>query len=71
VTTGGTPERFASGCVYGEIERVLWAGAGLTLEYMGYEFEEPFVAYGVPRVSEAEREAYLAAWQQRVLATPP
>jgi NAD(P)H dehydrogenase (quinone) len=68
VTTGGTPARFAADGVYGEIERVLWPVRRLTLEYMGYEVEEPFVAYGAPRVSAAERESYLAAWRQRVLA---
>jgi NAD(P)H dehydrogenase (quinone) len=68
VTTGGTPARFAADGVYGEIERVLWPVRRLTLEYMGYEVEEPFVAYGVPRVGDTEREAYLAAWRQRVLA---
>ena len=68
VTTGGTPERFAADGVYGEIERVLWPVRRLTLEYMGYEVDEPFVAYGVPRVGDAERETYLAAWRQRVLA---
>ena len=68
VTTGGTPARFAADGVYGEIERVLWPVRRLTLEYMGYEVEAPFVAYGVPRVGDAERENYLAAWRQRVLA---
>ena len=68
VTTGGTPARFAADGVYGEIERVLWPVRRLTLEYMGYEVEEPFVAYGVPRIGDAEREAYLAAWRRRVLA---
>jgi NAD(P)H dehydrogenase (quinone) len=68
VTTGGTPARFAADGVYGEIERVLWPVRRLTLEYMGYEVEEPFVAYGVPRVGDTERESYLAGWRQRVLA---
>lgn len=68
VTTGGTPARFAADGVYGEIERVLWPVRRLTLEYIGYEVEEPFVAYGVPRVGDAERESCLAAWRQRVLA---
>jgi NAD(P)H dehydrogenase (quinone) len=68
VTTGGTPARFAPDGVYGEIERVLWPVRRLTLEYMGYTVEEPFVAYAAPRVSDAEREEYLAAWRQRVLA---
>jgi NAD(P)H dehydrogenase (quinone) len=68
VTTGGTPARFAADGVYGEIERVLWPVRRLTLEYVGFEVEEPFIAYGVPRVGDAERESYLAAWRQRVLA---
>jgi NAD(P)H dehydrogenase (quinone) len=68
VTTGGTPARFGPDGVYGEIDRVLWPVRRLTLEYMGYEVDEPFVAYGVPRVGDAERETYLAAWRQRVLA---
>jgi NAD(P)H dehydrogenase (quinone) len=68
VTTGGTPARFAPDGVYGEIERVLWPVRRLTLEYMGYAVEEPFVAYAAPRVDDAEREGYLAAWRQRVLA---
>jgi NAD(P)H dehydrogenase (quinone) len=69
VTTGGTPARFAADGVYGEIDRVLWPVRRLTLEYMGYEVEEPFVSYAAPRVTDAEREACLAAWRQRVLAS--
>jgi NAD(P)H dehydrogenase (quinone) len=68
VTTGGTPARFAPDGVYGEIERVLWPVRRLTLEYMGYEVDEPFVAYAAPRIGEAERKTYLATWRQRVLA---
>ncbi len=29
---------------------------------------EPFVAYAAPRVDEAARKAYLAAWRERVAA---
>lgn len=68
VTTGGTPARFAPDGVYGEIGGVLRSVEKLTLQYMGYEIEEPFVAYAAPRVSDGERAAYLTAWSARVLA---
>lgn len=67
VTTGGTPERFSSTGVYGEIERVLYPVERLLLQYMGFDVEPPFVAYAAPRVGDAERQAYLAAWEARVL----
>ena len=69
VTTGGTLERFRPEDVYGNIEQVLWPVRRLVLEYMGYEVEEPFVSYGVPRVDAARREAYLDAWRERILAS--
>lgn len=69
VTTGGTPARFAPDGVYGEIGRVLWPVERLTLEYMGYAVEPPFVAYAAPRIEAAERAGYLAAWGEQVLAT--
>ena len=34
---------------------------------MGFEVVPPFVAYAAPRVSDAERQAYLEAWEARVL----
>ncbi|WP_137392248.1 NAD(P)H-dependent oxidoreductase [Rhodoligotrophos defluvii] len=68
VTTGGTTERFGPTGVYGEIDRVLWPVQRLTLQYMGYEVEEPFVAYGTPRVGDEGRAAYLDAFAARVLA---
>lgn len=69
MTTGGTPARFGLGAPYGELERqVLWQIQHLGLEYMGYEVEEPFVAYGAPRVDDAGRAAYLDELERRVLA---
>ena len=60
MTTGGTEPRFGVGAVYGELERqVLWQAQHLTLEYMGYALEPPFVAYGTPRVPPETRAAYL------------
>jgi NAD(P)H dehydrogenase (quinone) len=68
VTTGGTPARFAPDGVYGEIDRVLWPVERLTLAYMGYAVEPPFVAYAAPRVEPGERAAYLTQWRERVVA---
>lgn len=69
MTTGGTTARFGAGAVYGELERqVLWQIQHLGLEYMGYEVEPPFVAYGAPRVDDAGRAAYLDDLERRVLA---
>jgi NAD(P)H dehydrogenase (quinone) len=67
VTTGGTPERFSDGGVYGEIERVLYPVERLLLQYMGYEVVPPFIAYAAPRVGDAERRAYLDAWEEKLL----
>lgn len=68
VTTGGTPQRFSSEGVYGEIERVLYPVERLLLQYMGFEVLPPFVAYAAPRVSDAERQAYLRAWEAVLLS---
>ena len=69
VTTGGPQQRFRPEDVYGDIEQVLWPVRRLVLEYMGYEVEQPFVSYAAPRVTAEVREAYLAAWRERVLAS--
>jgi NAD(P)H dehydrogenase (quinone) len=67
LTTGGTAARFGPDAVYGEVDRVLWQVQHLTLEYMGYKIEEPFIAYGTPRAGDGERAAYLDAFEARVL----
>lgn len=66
VTTGGTLERFSDGGVYGPIEKVLWPLQRLTLEYMGMQVFEPFVAYGAPRVGDDIRAGYLRDWRSRI-----
>ncbi|MDQ6437451.1 NAD(P)H-dependent oxidoreductase [Mesorhizobium sp. LHD-90] len=69
MTSGGTLARFGVGAPYGELERqVLWQIQHLGLEYMGYELEPPFVAYGAPRTDDAGRAAYLDELEKHVLA---
>lgn len=66
VTAGGTRERFGPGTPYGELDRVLWQPQHLTLEYMGYTVEEPFMSYGAPRVDDAVRQEYMAQLADRL-----
>jgi NAD(P)H dehydrogenase (quinone) len=64
VTTGGTPARFAEGGAYGPIGPILMPIHKLVLEYMGFDVAPAYVAHGVPRSGNAEREAHLAAFAQ-------
>lgn len=66
LSTGGTRERFSREGVYGDIDQVMWPTRRLALEYMGLEVEPPYVCYAAPRVSQAEREAYLSGWGEAV-----
>lgn len=60
VTTGGTPERFSDEGVYGPIGPLLMPVRRLALEYMGFEVEDPCVAYAVSRYDAATRDSYIA-----------
>ena len=62
VTTGGTPERFSEGGVYGPIGPILEPVNRGVFEYLGMAALPPFVAYAAPRVEDAERHRYLADW---------
>ena len=46
---------------------MLWQIQHLGLEYMGYELEKPFVAYGAPRTDDEGRAAYLAELERMVV----
>ena len=71
VTTGGTPERFSDSGVYGPIEGVLAPVQKSIFGYMGMQTLPPFIAYAAPRVDDAARAAYLAAWRNRVITALP
>ena len=66
MSTGGTTERFSRDGVYGDIDQVMWPTRRLALEYMGLDVEPPFVCYAAPRVTQAERRAYLLGWADAV-----
>jgi NAD(P)H dehydrogenase (quinone) len=62
LSTGGTPERFSPGGVYGPIEQLLYPHQRTMLEYLGLQVAPPFVAYAAPRVGQAAREDCLRQW---------
>ena len=66
IGTGGTTERFSQGGTYGEIGTVLHGVQHCMLAYLGLTVLDPFVAYAAPRVDDAQRQAYLDAWQSRL-----
>lgn len=68
LTTGGTPERFSEGGVYGPIENLLYPHRRTMLEYLGLNVEPSFVAYASPRVGQQEREKYLRDWSGQLAA---
>ncbi|WP_347312794.1 NAD(P)H-dependent oxidoreductase [Defluviimonas sp. SAOS-178_SWC] len=68
VTTGGTPQRFSEGGVFGPIGPILMPIRRLALEYMGYKVAEPVVAYGVPRKNAEDRQADLDALADAALS---
>jgi len=67
ISTGGTPARFTDEGPYGPMDKVLWASHHLILGYMGFEREEPFIAYAAPRVGDERRAAYKEEFAQKVL----
>src|ERR1700730_9570840 len=68
LTTGGTAQRFSAGGSYGEMRHVLHSVQRCTLEYLGLEAMEPFVAYAAPRVDPMMRAEYLRESEARLLA---
>jgi NAD(P)H dehydrogenase (quinone) len=68
LTTGGTAQRFSAGGSYGEMRHVLHSVQRCTLEYLGLETMEPFVAYAAPRVDLIMRAEYLREFEARLLA---
>jgi NAD(P)H dehydrogenase (quinone) len=65
-TTGTSADTYAPDGIDGDLLTVLWPLHNGLLRYCGFDVLPPFVAYMPGRVSLAEREAYLAAYRQRL-----
>jgi len=66
LTTGGPPEGYAPDGANGDILGILRPIHRGMLEFTGFEVLAPQVHYGPVRVEPAEREAWLAAWAERL-----
>ena len=66
ITTGGTPERFSEGGMFGEIGPILHPVDHCILRYVGLEIMDPFISYAAGRVTPEERAALLRAWEARL-----
>ena len=66
LTTGGRPDRFCEGGLFGPIDAILHPLRVGTLNFCGFDTLPPFVAWGAASVSPAERAAYLAGWRARL-----
>ncbi len=66
VTTGGTPERFSTEGIFGEIDQYLKPLQFGMLEYLGMEALDPFVTYAASRVSRDDLTGQLNAWERRL-----
>lgn len=66
ITTGGAEARFTEGKMFGPLDHILYPVTVGTLQYVGFETLAPFVAWGVPRVDDAERQVYLDQYQMRL-----
>jgi len=70
VTTGGREHMFGTEAIHGELTGGAGSGAMLrsflqgSLGYVGFEVLEPFVAYHVPYVDDAARQAMLVDWKE-------
>jgi NAD(P)H dehydrogenase (quinone) len=67
MTTGGLPDRFSDGGLFGPIATVLHPLRVGTLNFVGLDTVEPFIAWGAAQVSPERRAAYLAAYRERLL----
>jgi NAD(P)H dehydrogenase (quinone) len=66
-TTGTAPDSYAPDGIYGDILMALWPLHNGLLRYCGFDVLTPFIAYMPRRVGKAGCEAYLKAYEERLL----
>ncbi len=68
LTTGGPQESYTADGFNGDLQAVLRPIHRGMLEFTGFEVLAPQIHYGPVRADAAQREAWLAAWAQRLRA---
>ena len=66
-TTGAPAAAYQADGRHGSIDELLLHVNRGMLYFLGMDVLPPFIAYGTPRCSEAELDAYLAAYRERLL----
>ena len=66
ITTGGPEKRFAAGTMFAPLDQLLFPVTVGTLQYVGLEMLEPYVAWAVPRVTDEERRANFDRFRDRL-----
>tara|TARA_Y100001960_G_C14764269_1_gene875939 strand:+ start:720 stop:1544 length:825 start_codon:yes stop_codon:yes gene_type:complete len=66
VTTGGPKDRFAEGAMFAPLEQLLFPVTVGTLQYVGFDMLEPYIAWSVPRVSDEDRRNNLDTFRERL-----
>ncbi len=65
-TTGGLADRFRADALFGDIDWILHPLRVGTLNFVGLDTLEPFIAWGPASVGDDKRQEYLAAWRQKL-----
>jgi len=73
LTCGGLADRFTDEALFGDIERILHPLRVGTLNFVGLDTVEPFVAWAAASVSAERRDQYLGEYRERLrgLASAP
>jgi NAD(P)H dehydrogenase (quinone) len=67
VTVGGPREVYSERGIYAEVEQILFPVHRGIFGFTGFSVIEPFVVYGLNRISDDERRAHLDLYEQRLL----
>lgn len=67
VTVGGPAPVYSERGVYGPVSSILFPIHRGIFGFTGFTVIEPFVVYGPTRLHQEQRQAYLAAYRERVL----
>lgn len=65
-TIGGRPHMFGPRAIHGEINDMLRPILRGTLAYVGYEVLQPYIAYHVPYLSDAERNEVMSDFERAI-----
>ena len=66
MTAGAWRERYTEGAIFGGIERVLYPLHVGTLNLVGLEVLEPFIAWAPARIGDEQRRVILSDWRRRL-----